>query len=74
MPGAKKDMFTGVGEEVATVTNDMSWANVEIPGTGNHASNALKRAGWDGRTPMAAVMMTVDEGVLKEHSGCSEGD
>jgi hypothetical protein len=28
-------------------------------------SNALKRAGLDGRTPMAAVMMTVDGGVLK---------
>jgi hypothetical protein len=50
---------------VAKVTNDMSWANVEIPGTGNHACNALKRAWWDGRTPMAAVMMTVDGGVLK---------
>ena len=65
MPGSKKYMFTGVGEEVAKVTNDMSWANVEIPGTGAHASNALKRAGWDGRTPMAAVMTTVDGGVLK---------
>ena len=51
MPSAKKDMFPGVGEGVTSVTNEMSWANVEIPETGNHASNALKRAGWDGRTP-----------------------
>jgi hypothetical protein len=65
MPGSKKDMFTGVGEEVTKVTNDMSWANMEVPGTGALASNALKRAGWDGRTPMAAVMMTVEATVLK---------
>jgi hypothetical protein len=65
MPGSKKDMFTGVGEEVTKITDDMSWANVEVPGTGVHASNALKRAGWDGRTPMAAVLMTVDARVLK---------
>ena len=65
MPGSKKDTFTGVGEGVTKVTNDVSWANVEVPGTGIHASNALKRAGWDGRTPMAAVLMTVDARILK---------
>jgi hypothetical protein len=65
MPGPKKDMFKGVGDEVIKITDDMAWANVEVPGTGVHSSNALKRAGWDGRTPMAAVMMTVDARVLK---------
>ena len=59
MPG-RKDLFTGVGEGVTKITNEATWANVEIPGTGAHASNALKRAGWDGKTPMTAVMMTAD--------------
>ena len=61
----RKDLFTGVGEGVTKITNEATWVNVEIPGTGAHASNALKRAGWDGRTPMAAVLMTVDARVLK---------
>ena len=65
MPNSKTGMFPNVGEGVTSVTNENAWANVEIPGTGNHASNALKRAGWDGRTPMASVIMTVDAGVLK---------
>ena len=65
MPGSKKDLFAGVGEGVTKITNEATWANVEIPGTGAHASNALKRAGWDGRTPMAAVMMTADSNGLK---------
>ena len=37
----------------------------EIAGTGAHASNALKRAGWDAKTPMAAVMMTVSNGSIQ---------
>ena len=61
----KKDIFKGVGDEVARVTDDMAWANVEVPGTGTHTSNALRRAGWDGRTPMAAIQMTVDGNTLK---------
>jgi hypothetical protein len=61
----KKDSFKGVGDEVARVTDDMAWANVEVPGTGTHTSNALKRAGWDGRTPMAAIQMTIDGRILK---------
>ena len=61
----RKDLFTGVGEGVTKITNEATWANVEIPGTGAHASNALKRAGWDGKTPMAAVMMTADSTGLK---------
>ena len=64
MPG-RKHLFTGVGEGVTKITNEATWANVEIPGTGAHASNALKRAGWDGKTPMAAVMMTADSTGLK---------
>ena len=61
----KKNVFKGVGEEVTRVTDDMAWANVEVPGTGTHTSNALRRAGWDGRTPMAAIQMTVDGNTLK---------
>jgi hypothetical protein len=64
MPG-RKPLFTGVGEGVTKITNEATWANVEIPGTRAHASNALKRAGWDGKTPMAAVMMTADSTGLK---------
>ena len=44
MPG-RKPLFTGVGEGVTKITNEATWANVEIPGT-------LKRAGWDGKTPI----------------------
>ena len=72
MPG-RKHLFTGVGEGVTKITNEATWANVEIPGTGAHASNALKRAGWDGKTPMAAVMMTADSTGLKgtqHYFGC----
>jgi hypothetical protein len=65
MPNPKTGMFPNVGEGITLVTNENAWANIEVPGTGNHASNALKRAGWDGRTPMASVIMTVDAGVLK---------
>ena len=64
MPG-RKHLFTGVGEGVTKITNEATWANVEIQGTGAHASNALKRAGRDGKTPMAAVMMTADSTGLK---------
>jgi hypothetical protein len=60
MPG-RKCLFPGVGEGVTKIENGATWANVEIPGTGPHASNALKRAGWDGRTPM----MTADSTGLK---------
>ena len=61
----RKDLFTGVGEGVTKITNEATWANVEIPGTWAHASNPLKRAGWDRKTPMAAIMMTADSTGLK---------
>ena len=64
MPG-KKNPFQGIGEGITKVTCETAWANVEITGTGAHASNALKRAGWDAKTPMAAVMMTVSNGSIQ---------
>ena len=64
MPG-KKNPFQGIGEGITKVTCETAWANVEIAGTGAHASNALKRAGWDAKTPMAAVMMTVNNGSIQ---------
>ena len=57
MPNPKTGMFPNVGEGITLVTNENAWANIEVPGTGNHASNALKRAGWDGRT---ATVTTVE--------------
>ena len=64
MPG-KRNPFQGIGEGIIKVTCETAWANVEITGTGAHASNALKRAGWDAKTPMAAAMMTVDNSGIK---------
>jgi hypothetical protein len=62
---SRKPLFTGVGKGVTKITNEATWADIKIPETGAHASNALKRAGWDGKTPMAAVMMTADITGLK---------
>ena len=64
MPG-RKHLFTGVGKGVMKITKETTWVNVEIPGSGAHASNALKRARWDGKPPMAAVVMTADSTGLK---------
>ena len=65
MPGQKKNAFEGVGNEVAVVDSSQAWANVEIPGTGNHIDSTLKRAGWDGQTPVATVMITTEGGAVK---------
>ena len=65
MPNTRTGLFPNVGEGISPVTNEIAWANVDVPGTGNHASNALKRAGWDGKEPIASVIMTVDAGALK---------
>ena len=35
-----------------------------MTGTGPPVKNALKRGGWDGRTPIAAVMVTVERGAV----------
>ena len=73
MPG-KKQLFKGVGEEVNLVEDDCAWANVEIPGTGQHATNALRRAGWKGKGATAAVVVTTEGGVIKGANWALRGD
>ena len=65
MPGQKKNAFEGVGNEVAVVDSSQAWANVEVPGTGNHIDSILKRAGCDGQDPVATVMITTEGGAIK---------
>ena len=57
-----KKAFQEVGQGLLSEVPDPAWAHVEVTGTGPPVKNALKRGGWDGRTPIAAVMVTVERG------------
>ena len=55
-----QDLGTGLLGEVP----DSAWAHVEVTGTGPPVKNALKRCGWDGKLPIAAVLVTVEKGTV----------
>ena len=63
-PRMVKKLFPGVGMDLADVIPEMTWANVEVTGMGPPAKNALKRGGWDGKTPIASVMVSCQQGVV----------
>lgn len=52
--------YQSLGEGVPKVTDTVARAIADVPGTGSHASNALKRAGWEGKTPIASILITVN--------------
>ena len=64
MPG-RKNIFTGVGEGITPTEDNMVWANLEVPGTGEHVSGALKQSGWDGTAPVATILITTEGGAIK---------
>ena len=64
MPG-KKNVFAGVGEDITPTEDSMVWANLEVPGTGAHVSGALERCGWDGKDPVATILITAEGGAIK---------
>ena len=66
----KKTIFTGPGEGITEVTDQVDWANVEIPGTGSHGGTPLRRAGWNGTEPVASILIiqVVPEG-QPDHCG-----
>ena len=70
----KQQLFKGVGVEVNLVEDDCAWANVEVPGLGNHTTNALRRAGWKGQGAVATVIVTTEGGEIKGASWALRGD
>ena len=65
MSKGKKLRFEGVGAAIVPVTSEQSWAHLEVPGKGDHISSALKRTGWDGRSPTISVLITTEQGAIK---------
>ena len=65
MSKARKLRFEGVGDAIVPVTSERSWAHLEVPGRGDHISSALKRTGWDGRSPTLSVLITTEQGAIK---------
>ena len=56
-----KKPFQEIGQGLIGEVPDLAWANVEVTGTGPPVKNALKRGGWDGKTPIATVVISVDK-------------
>ena len=65
MSKTKKSWFESVGDAIVPVTSERSWAHLEVPGKGDHISAALKRTGWDGRSPVLSVLITTELGAIK---------
>ena len=59
-----KRLFQEVGQGLLGEVPDLAWANVEVTGTGPPVKNALKCGGWDGKLPIAAVVITVEKGTV----------
>ena len=59
-----KKLFPDVGMGLANEIPEMAWANVEVTGTGPPVKNALKRGGWDGKTPIASVLISCEKGAV----------
>ncbi len=53
-----KKPFQELGTGLLSEVPDSSWAHVEVTGTGPPVKNALKRGGWDGKLPIATVLVT----------------
>ena len=58
----KKAAFASIGEGINESIDDSAWANVETAGLGTHMGRTLRRAGWNGKTPVASVVMTIENG------------
>ena len=65
MSKSKKPLFEGVGDAIVPVTSERAWAHLEVPGRGDHISAALKRTGWDGKSPTLSVLITTELGAIK---------
>ena len=65
MSKTKTPLFEGVGDAIVPVTSERSWAHLEVTGKGDHISSALKRTGWDGRSPTLSVLITTELGAIK---------
>lgn len=65
MSKSKKPLFEGVGDAIVPVTSERAWAHLEVPGRGDHISSALKRTGWDGKSPTLSVLITTELGAIK---------
>ena len=65
MSKTKTPLFEGVGDAIVPITSEQSWAHLEVPGKGDHISSALKRTGWDGRSPTLSVLITTELGAIK---------
>ena len=65
MSKSKKPLFEGVGDAIVPVTSERAWAHLEVPGRGDHISSALKRTGWDGKSPTLSVLFTTELGAIK---------
>lgn len=61
----KKSAFAGIGDGLTGDIAGTAWANVETAGTGVHIGRTLRRQGWNGETPVASVMITIEEGKIK---------
>ena len=59
-----KKLFPDVGLGLANKIPEQAWANVEVTGTGPPVKNALKRGGWDGKTPIASVLISSEKGAV----------
>ena len=65
MSKSKKPLLEGVGDAIVPVTSERAWAHLEVPGRGDHISSALKRTGWDGKSPTLSVLITTELGAIK---------
>ena len=55
MSKSKKPLFEGVGDAIVPVTSERAWAH----------PSALKRTGWDGKSPTLSVLITTELGAIK---------